>query len=167
MWCPWQPHCDVDSQEPKTVNLLHLSSTDVDRAGCLWLLSPKNKQSAPWFCWCWALGCFLRSTLQDCWFPPDMKSHHGLKSRQYLQCHMQTLQQSSLYVRDCSHGCTMWTGGGWAENLCFWNSLHSDGIKATINFHHHLLFKLRNYLLKMLKCFSSPFPYILCIFPKT
>ncbi len=29
-------------------------------------------------------------------------------------CSPQTSQQSSLHVRACSHGCTAWTGGGWA-----------------------------------------------------
>ncbi len=33
--------CDADSQEPETVHLLHLSSTDVDRGVCLCLLFSK------------------------------------------------------------------------------------------------------------------------------
>lgn len=41
-----------DSQKPKTVHLLHLSSTDV-----------KEHQSAPRFCWCWAVAWPLCTTL--------------------------------------------------------------------------------------------------------
>lgn len=31
MSCQWQVRCDVDFQEPKTVHLLHLSSSNIDR----------------------------------------------------------------------------------------------------------------------------------------
>ena len=30
---------------------------------------------APCFHWCWTVDCSLSTILQDCWFPPDMKSH--------------------------------------------------------------------------------------------
>ncbi len=34
--------CDADAQEPETVQLLHLSSTDIDRGVCLLLLFSKT-----------------------------------------------------------------------------------------------------------------------------
>ncbi len=43
---PWQVFCDADSQEPKTIHLLHHHSTDIDRGVCHCLLFSWNQRSA-------------------------------------------------------------------------------------------------------------------------
>lgn len=94
--------CDIKTQEPKTVHLLHLSPiirTDV----CLSFLFPVVKNQL-------GLDCCQGTTRQDWWFPVEL-SLLSVKDCGVV-C---ILYDSCLHVWDYNCVCTVWSGRGWAH----------------------------------------------------